>query len=211
MGNARLIRYVNLKEQETTALSETTPKDKGTPRAVKVLAMLLLPLLVAMVVACDSGSGSTPRAPYADIPEGKPTGSTRPIPDPKEVVETKAAGAMPDFVMNMSAGPARDTTMALYKGAVDHYDAYSHIPCYCGCAAYTTVHKSLADCYVKAPPVAGGEVTFTDHSVTCSLCQEAAQMTVDGLAKSTPLKDIRADVFTKLKYTGIWTDTPPVP
>jgi hypothetical protein len=178
---------------------------------VKVLAMLLLPLLVAMVVACDSNSGSTTRAPYADIPEGKPTGSTRPIPDPKELVETKPAGALPDFVMNMATGPTRDTTMALYKGAIDHYDAYSHIPCYCGCAAYTTSHKSLAECFLKEPLTEGGEATFTDHSLSCSLCQEAAQMTVDGLAQNTPLKDIRADIFNKHKYTGIWTDTPPVP
>ena len=118
---------------------------------------------------------------------------------------------MPDFITKMAAGPARDTTTALYQGAVDHHDAYSHIPCYCGCAAYTTVHKSLADCFLKSPPTAAGEATFTDHSITCGLCQEAAQMTVDGLAQNTPLKDIRAAVFTKLKYTGIWTDTPPVP
>ena len=192
-------------------MKETTSPGEGTPRTVKVLAMLLLPLLVAMVVACDSDPGSTTRTPYAGIPEGMPSGSTNPIPDPKEVVETKPVGTMPDFIMKMAAGPARDTTMALYQGAVDHHDAYSHVPCYCGCAAYTTVHKSLADCYLKAPPTAGSEVTFTDHSVTCGLCQEAAQMTLDGLAQNTPLKDIRAAVFTKLKYTGIWTDTPPVP
>lgn len=118
---------------------------------------------------------------------------------------------MPDFVMNIAAGPARDTTMALYKGAVDHYEAYSRIPCYCGCAVYETSHKSVASCFLKSPPTAGGEAVFTDHSVTCSLCQEAAQMTIDGLARNTPIKDIRAAVFAKLKYTGIWTDTPPVP
>ena len=192
-------------------MRETRTPDHGTPRTVKVLAMLLLPLLVAMVVACDSGSGSATRSPYADTPEGMPSGSTKPIPDPKEVVETKPVGALPDFVMNMAASPARDTTMALYKGAVDNFDAYSHIPCYCGCAVYTTAHQSLAQCFVKGPPTSGGEVTFTDHSVTCSLCQEAAQITVDGLAQKTPLKDIRVAVFNKLKYTGIWTDTPPVP
>lgn len=173
--------------------------------------MLLLPLLVVMVVACgDAGSGgSAQRAPYADIPEGKPSGSTRPVPDPKEVVETKPVGELPSFVMNMAAGPIRDKTEALYKGAVEHYDDYSHIPCYCGCAVYMTHHTSLASCFLKEKP--GEQATFTDHSTTCDLCQEAAQMTVDGVAKGTPLKDIRAAVFTKLKYTGIWTDTPPVP
>jgi hypothetical protein len=36
-------------------------------------------------------------------------------------------------------------------------------------------------------------------------------MTLAGLAESKPLKEIRADIFKALSYTGIWTDTPPVP
>ena len=58
---------------------------------------------------------------------------------------------------------------------------------------------------------ANGEVTFTDHSTTCDQCQTAAQMTIDGIAAGTPLRDIRTAVFDKLSYTGIWTDTDPVP
>jgi len=192
-----------------TALSTTTRRQEaGTSRFVKVLAMLLMPVLVMAVISCGDNSTEN-RAPYAGVPEGKPTGSTAPIPDPKEVVETKPAGQLPDFVKNRE-GSNKETTMTLYQGAVDHYDAYSHIPCYCGCAAYATPHKSLAECFIKEK-AASGELTFTDHSLTCSLCQEAAQMTLEGQSKGTPLKETRMTIFEKLKRTGIWTDTPPVP
>ena len=192
----------------------------GTPRAVKVLAMLLLPVIVAAIVASDTNPGpnetltkptpavgpSTSAKPYANSPEGKPPGLSALIPDPKEALETKPAGQLPDFISQVDA-PLRDKVTPYYKGAVDNYDAYSHIPCFCGCAIYTHPHHSLAECYIKSKD-ANGNLTFTDHSSTCDLCQAAAQMTVQGLAQNTPVKDIRAAVFQKLKYTDIWTDTP---
>jgi hypothetical protein len=192
----------------------------GAPRSVKVAAMLLLPVLVAAIVACDSGSGSNgptavatnppvAAAPYANSPEGKPPGLNAPVPDPKEVIETKPAGQLPDFISQLQ-GKALTKTTALYQGALDNYDAYSHVPCYCGCAIYTTAHKSLGECFIKQK-TADGQVAFTDHSLTCDLCQTAAQMTLDGLAQHTPLADVRAGIFKKLSYTGIWTDTPPAP
>jgi hypothetical protein len=196
----------------TTTTTTTHRQEAGTSRFVKVLAMLLMPVLVMAVISCgdNSGDNSTEnRVPYAGVPEGKPTGSTSTIPDPKEAVETKPAGQLPDFVKNMT-GSNKETTMTLYQGAVDHHDAYSHIPCYCGCAAYATPHKSLAECFIKEK-AANGELTFTDHSLTCSLCQSAAQMTLEGQSKGTPLKETRMTIFEKLKYTGTWTDTPPVP
>lgn len=189
----------------------------GTNRLVKVAVMLLLPLLIVAIVACDNGSASSSggntatatRAAYEGVPEGKPVDAALRVPDPKEVTEKVASGKLPSFLASMA--PADQERLgALYKGAVDHADAYSHIPCYCGCAIYTTAHKSLSSCYIK-DMAAGGDVTFTDHSLTCDLCQSAAQMTLDSIARKTPLKDVRASIFQKLKYTGIWTDTPPVP
>lgn len=131
------------------------------------------------------------------------------MPDPKEVLDTKAKGTLPDFLAKLT-GLAKDRITSLYQGAVDHYDAYSHIPCYCGCAIYTTAHHSLAECYIKTM-AQDGTVTFTDHSTSCDICEGVAKMTIDGIAASKPLKDIRTEVFTNFKYTGIWTDTPPVP
>lgn len=182
-------------------------KQEGAPRGVKVLAMLLMPLLVAIVVACGEQPAAT-REPYTGTIEGKPPGLGAPVPDPKEVLETKPVGQMPDFLVNFDS-PRADKIRTQYQGAIDHYDAYSHIPCYCGCAIYTTSHRSLAQCFIKEKT--DSELTFTDHSTSCDLCQTAAQMTLDGPAQNTPLKDIRAAIFDKLDYTGIWTDTPPVP
>ncbi|MDQ6694051.1 MAG: PCYCGC domain-containing protein [Chloroflexota bacterium] len=197
------------------------PKTRGDSLAsrarTRVLVMLLTPALVAGIVACDSGgnsgSGAQPttapaaRAPYQGVPEGKPPGLGAPVPDPKEVSETLPAGQMPSF-LNKLKGAEHDKAMALYQGAVDHYADYSHVPCYCGCAIYTTAHKSLADCYISSKS-ADGKITFTDHSTTCDLCQGAARLTLDGLAQNKPLKDVRAGIFKSLGYTGIWTDTAP--
>ncbi len=198
-----------------SAPHNTPGRGTGNPRSLKVAAMLLLPLLIA-IVACDNNSApavsptatTAAAAPYASSPEGKPKQSLAPIPDPKEVSETKAAGQLPDF-LSQASGNERDKIANLYKGAIAHYAEYSQVPCYCGCAVYTHAHMSLAQCYISSKKD-NGEITFTDHSMTCDICQGVAQMTVDGLAKSTPLKDIRSDVFKKFSYTGIWTDTPPI-
>ena len=96
---------------------------------------------------------------------------------------------------------------AEYQGAVDHYADYSHIPCFCGCAAYMHAHMSLAECYIKQKN-ADGTVVFTDHSMSCDICQGVAASTLDGLAKNTPLTQVRADIFKQFSYTQIWTDTP---
>jgi Protein of unknown function with PCYCGC motif len=183
-------------------------KVRGTPRLVKVVTMLVMPLIVFFIAACDSGSQPA-RTPYQGSPEGKPSGLSAPIPDPKEISETKPAGQMPDFLASVT-GPAHDRLMKLYQGAADHYDAYSHIPCYCGCAVYTTAHMSLAQCYISKMN-SDGTMVFTDHSASCDICQGVAQDTLDGIAASTPLKDVRAAIFKKFSYTNIWTDTPAVP
>lgn len=182
----------------------------ATPRPVEVLVMLFLPLLIVGIVACDNtASNSTQRVPYEGTIEGKPLNLGAAVPDPKEVLETKATGQLPSFLAKLDPKPKERATR-VYQGAIDNYDAYTMMPCYCGCAVYTTAHQSLAQCYIKER-MANGEVVFTDHSLTCDLCQQGAQMTLDGVAQSKPLKTIRTEIFEKLKYTGIWTDTPPIP
>ena len=183
------------------------PGSSTTARPFRVLWLLVLPVLLIGIASC--GTGPSARAAYEGIPEGKPPGLGGSVPDPKEVIETKTAGALPDFLAAMT-GPAKERVTRQYQGAVDHYDSYKHIPCYCGCAIYATPHKHLGECFIK-DIAANGDVTFTDHSTSCDQCQTAAQMTLDGTAAGTPLKDIRTDVFDKLSYTGIWTDTDPVP
>jgi hypothetical protein len=183
-----------------------------TPRPVKVFAMLMLPVILAMIVACDSASTSS-NEPYSQMPEGKPPLYTESrVPDPKEALETKPAGILPEFIAlsPVLSTKEKERTTSYYQGAMDHYDSYKYIPCYCGCAIYTTPHKNLAECFIKSRTEAG-ETVFTDHSLTCSQCQEAAKLTLEGTAAGTPLKDIRTTVHNALNYTQIWTDTPPVP
>jgi hypothetical protein len=181
-----------------------------------VVIMLLLPVIVGALIACDNGSGGTQqgqgssatsaaRAPYEGVPEGKPKGLNGSVPNPKEVLETKPVGQIPDFLNNV-LGSNKEAVKTLYQGAAAHYDEFGYIPCYCGCAIYEHPHHDLSECFIKS--MSDTSVEFTDHSTTCSQCQEAAQMTIDGLAQGTPLKDIRAAVFKKLNYTQIWTDTP---
>ena len=187
----------------------------GASPLTRVLIMLLVPAVVGFVIACDNGSGgnqggnTVERAAYEGIPEGKPPGLSGSVPDPKEVLETTPAGQLPDFLQEV-LGPSKAAVTALYQGAAANYDEFGYIPCYCGCAIYEHPHGSLAACFIKSQSP-DGSLEWTDHSTTCSQCQEAAQMTIDGTAKGTPLKDIRAAVFKQLSYTGIWTDTPPVP
>ncbi|HEX8230217.1 MAG TPA: PCYCGC motif-containing (lipo)protein [Chloroflexia bacterium] len=193
---------------------------RGVSPLTRVAIMLLLPVIVGALIACDNGSGGTQqgqgslptnpvaRSPYEGIPEGKPKGLSGSVPNPKEVLETTAAGQLPNFLQDM-LGPNKEAVKTLYQGAMQHYDEFGYIPCYCGCAVYEQPHQDLGECFIKS--MSDSAVEFTDHSTTCSQCQEAAEMTIEGLGAGTPLKDIRAAVFNKLNYTQIWTDTPAVP
>src|SRR5437773_11805118 len=88
---------------------ETRRKSAATSRIVKSAAMLLLPLILAAVVACDTTSTSnaptaTPAPPassakpYANSPEGKPLNLGGAVPDPVEATEIKPAGQLPDLL-----------------------------------------------------------------------------------------------------------------
>jgi hypothetical protein len=175
---------------------------------MRVLTMLLVPVIAFAIASCGDSGGT--REPYAGIPEGKPPGLGAPVPDPKEVLETKPKGTLPDFLAKLT-DPKKTRVTGLYQGAVDHHEAFGHIPCYCGCAIYTTPHESLASCFINDMASDGSTITFTDHSTSCDICEGIAQMTMEGIAASKPLKDIRTDVFNKYNYTGIWTDAPPIP
>ncbi len=170
--------------------------------------MLLLPMLMWAVIACDNGAGgqTTARAPYEGVPEGTPKGLGSTTPDPTEVLEKAPAGQLPSFIAKLT-GPDLQRATNLYTGAMQHYDEFGYIPCYCGCAIYEHPHKSLADCYVKSK-AADGTMEFTDHSTTCSQCQEGAQIALDGLGQKMSIADIRTTEYKRLGYTQIWTDTP---
>jgi hypothetical protein len=174
-------------------------------RQVRLGVALALPLVLALIIsACDQGGagGATPGAARVHVTATP----SRFVPDPPEQVETTAAGALPAFVngKNVSA-----KVPALYQGARDHSAEYSQIPCYCGCAIYQHPHSSLLSCFIKEK-AADGSITWTDHSTSCNICTSVAEMTLAGLTQGTPLAQIRDLVHEKHKYTGVWTDTPPI-
>lgn len=172
---------------------------------MRVLTMLLVPLMGFAIASC----GESAREPYAGTPEGVPPGLSASIPDPAEVTEVKPQGTLPDF-LDKVLGPGKDRITGLYRGAMEHHNDFGYIPCYCGCAVYATPHESLSDCFIK-DVASDGSMTFTNHSTSCDICEGVAKLTLDGLAGGKPLNDIRTEVFAAYKYTGIWTDTPPVP
>ncbi len=55
-----------------------------------------------------------------------------------------------------------------YEVAASHKDLFVHLPCYCGCAALSVPHTSLADCFLAAD---GG---FAPHASACSTCVDIA-------------------------------------
>ena len=178
---------------------------RGT-RHLRVLAALAMPLMLAFLVsACDSGGGgSTAPTTAARVHVTTTPAPNRIVPDPPEQVETTAAGQLPSFLSKAAAN-----IQPLYQGALDHPDAYSQIPCYCGCAMYEHPHMSLKNCFI-ANTAADGSITWTDHSTSCDICTGIAKMTVAGLSANTPLAQLREAVHAKYKYTNVWTDTPPI-
>jgi hypothetical protein len=176
-------------------------------RRLRVSAALAMPLLLAFVIsACDSGGGGAATTPTtaARVHVTTTPAPNKIIPDPVEKSETTTGGKLPSFVTS-----AATSFQTLYQGALDHPDAYSAIPCYCGCALYTHAHMSLMNCFISNT-AADGAITWTDHSMNCDICTGIAEMTVDGVAAKTPLAQIREAVHAKFKYTNVWTDTPPI-
>jgi hypothetical protein len=192
--------------QGPLSTTEIDAMDRWT-RQARVLAALAMPLLLAFLIsACDSGGGSAAATPPTEARVHVTTtpAPNRIVPDPPEQVETTAAGQLPSFLSKAAA-----SIKPLYQGALEHPDAYSQIPCYCGCAMYQHAHMSLKNCFI-ANTAADGSITWTDHSTSCDICTGIAKMTVEGLAAQTPLTQLREAVHAKYKYTNVWTDTPPI-
>lgn len=184
--------------------SRTIARPTPTGRQVRLGVALALPLVLALIIsACDQGGGgATPSAARIHVTATP----SRFVPDPPEQVETTAAGVLPAFVNGKNINAK---VPALYQGAIDHGDVYSQMPCYCGCAIYQHPHTSLMSCFIK-DKAADGSITWTDHSTTCDICTGVAELTLAELGKGTPLAQIREMVHAKYKYTGVWTDTPPI-
>jgi hypothetical protein len=74
-----------------------------------------------------------------------------------------------------------------YRFAAMHTHAYEHVPCFCGCDA-TLDHRSLLDCFVR--PDGGWE----RHASGCAVCTEESEMIRAGLARGSPMRQIRSEI-----------------
>lgn len=63
----------------------------------------------------------------------------------------------PGYVNDPSA--PRDTPRA-YQAAIDFYDDFGKIPCYCGCGG-SAEHESLQDCFISS--MNGDDIRFSNH------------------------------------------------
>src|SRR4051812_37778383 len=167
-------------------------------RHLRIGLALALPLLFVLILsACGDTGAATPAAVRVHVTATP----ARFVPDPPEKTQTTAKGQLPTTLLASAGSDAR--IQALYQGALDHPDVYSKIPCYCGCAIYQHPHTSLLSCFIQTT-AADGSITWTDHSTSCDICTGVAQMTMDNIAKGTPLAQIRDLVHAKFKYTGVW-------
>ncbi|HUS17979.1 MAG TPA: PCYCGC motif-containing (lipo)protein [Chloroflexia bacterium] len=195
------------------------PSLQDTPQVartlhVRTIVAVCLPLFIAVAIAgCGDqptgGSGAAPAAGGVMVHVTTTVAPNKRVPDPKEGAEDTpyALGTTPQFLVNLKSNQ-KDTITARYAFAAAHNDAFSKIPCYCGCALYEHAHTSLASCYLRSV-AADGKVVYTDHSTSCDICTGEADMIMK-LLDTTPLADLRAQIDKKYQYTGVWTDTPPI-
>ncbi|HSJ50422.1 MAG TPA: PCYCGC motif-containing (lipo)protein [Actinomycetota bacterium] len=104
-----------------------------------------------------------------------------------------AHGAHPRGPAPMAADPGLDLltlpapVAEHYLAAADHPNAYSEVPCFCGCEAMLD-HRSLLDCFVR--PAGGWE----PHAAGCVVCLDESVMVRSMLARGSPISEIRSTV-----------------
>jgi len=76
----------------------------------------------------------------------------------------RSAGDMPQMATPLDLASVSPNVAAHYRYVKAHQDAYSQIPCFCGCDR-SLAHRSLLDCYVQADGV-GWEA----HASGCGIC-----------------------------------------
>ena len=75
-----------------------------------------------------------------------------------------SAGGMPQMVTPLDLASVSPNVAAHYRYVRGHQDAYSQIPCFCGCDR-SLGHRSLLDCFVQADGAA-----WEAHASGCGIC-----------------------------------------
>jgi Protein of unknown function with PCYCGC motif len=105
---------------------------------------------------------------------------------------------MPLDQMPAEVQSAPITVQAAYSFNAANPDIMEDIPCYCGCGDIG--HTSNYDCYVSAVD-AGGNITFENHALGCSICVDITQDVMRMLRDGKSPGDARAYIdATYSKY-----------
>lgn len=111
-----------------------------------------------------------------------------------------AAGDMPQMATPLDLASVSPNVAAHYRYVKAHQDAYSQIPCFCGCDK-SLGHRSLRDCYIQADG-AGWEA----HASGCGVCvaeSVTARRLLNGGRDPTAVREAVIAEF------GSMTGTPP--
>lgn len=102
------------------------------------------------------------------------------------------AGAAPLDLSTVSADIAGH-----YRNALTHADAYTEIPCWCGCQQFLG-HRNLLDCFVR-PDGQGWEA----HAAGCGVCNGEAAMAERMLDAGRTPSQVAAAVNLEFGVTAI--------
>ncbi len=109
--------------------------------------------------------------------------------------------------MPMSVQQAPVTVQQAYQFAVANSDLMKHVACYCGCGKVG--HKSNYDCYVSGVD-GGGNVTFDQHALGCSICVDITQDAMRLLRQGKSMADISRTIDTTYSKYGPSNMAPPL-
>jgi len=110
---------------------------------------------------------------------------------------SKAQTDFPSYVY------ASALSLESYKAAVSlPREVTTQMPCYCGCADFSTPHRHLLDCFFNP------DGTYTDHASGCDLCGKILLDVAAQHKQGKSIKEIRANIDAKYSVYGKPTDTP---
>lgn len=129
------------------------------------LSLLLILLLLAGVVLTGCGAGETA------------VGHDHPM------------APVAEMPTDVQYAPFR--VQEAYRFAVANPEVADAIPCYCGCVGMG--HTSSYDCYVAGVDE-NGVVQFDDHALSCAICTDITQDTMQMMDDGKSTAEIRAQI-----------------
>ena len=104
---------------------------------------------------------------------------------------------IPTFPSWVSASPR---SRQAYEAAFANLDLMVTLPCYCGCAALTSPHASLRECFLQP----NGRIE--QHASGCGTCQDEAIDAVAWADGGMPWPDVHSRIVAS--YSGLGPGSP---